>query len=285
MEALCALAAEVHPASRARAEAIARWGRLDGVVHAAGVLDDAPLGARTPERTRAVLAPKVEGARALVEVTAGDDLDFLAFCSSVAALHGVPGQADYAAGNAFMDGLARRLERGRTRVVAIDWGPWRGVGMVLDAAYQRGFAAQGLRPFGPHAGARAFFQALDLSARQVVAVDLEAGVVREVGPGVDGLAPGDRVLALVARGGYAERVVAPAARTSIATSPGPQGAAGTSAGSRPTPGTTRRARVVLAPLVAGAATFAGSGTFAAPSVGPRWATRASSVACSKRSVG
>lgn len=173
-------AADLAAMRRARDLARARWGRIDGIVHAAGVLDDRPLGARTPERTRAVLAPKIDGARHLVALTAEDELDFLVFFSSVAALHGVPGQADYAAGNAFLDGLARRLERGRTRVMALDWGPWREVGMVLDAAYQRGFAAQGLRPFSPHAGVRAFFQALDLSARQVAVLDLEPGAEAEL---------------------------------------------------------------------------------------------------------
>lgn len=158
---------------RAREQALARWGRLDGVVHAAGVVDDAPLETTTPSRTRAVLAPKREGARHLVELTRADDLDFLALFSSIAALYGVPGQADYAAANASLDGLAQGLERGRTHVVAIDWGPWRDVGMsALDPAYRRSWEAQGLRPFASAAGARAFFQALEFPARQVVAVDL-----------------------------------------------------------------------------------------------------------------
>ena len=173
-------AADADAMARARQAALARWGRIDGVIHAAGLLDDRPLEARTAARTRAVLAPKIDGARHLVALTGPDELDFLVFFSSVAALHGVPGQADYAAGNAFLDGLARRLERGRTRVLAIDWGPWREVGMVLDPAYQRGFAAQGLRPFSPHAGVRAFFQALDLDQRHVAVIDPEPGSEAEL---------------------------------------------------------------------------------------------------------
>jgi acyl transferase domain-containing protein/acyl-CoA synthetase (AMP-forming)/AMP-acid ligase II/NADPH:quinone reductase-like Zn-dependent oxidoreductase/acyl carrier protein len=160
---------------RAHDAARRRWGGIHGVVHCAGVLRDARLADRTPEQAHAVVAPKVEGARVLTEVTTADDLDFAVFFSSLSALYGVAGQADYAAGNASLDALATTLRRGRARVLSIAWGPWRDVGMVSDDRYQRDLAAQGLRPLSPRAGCRAFLRALalDPALHHVAIVDVD----------------------------------------------------------------------------------------------------------------
>uniref|UniRef100_UPI00281282A4 SDR family NAD(P)-dependent oxidoreductase n=1 Tax=Saccharothrix sp. TaxID=1873460 RepID=UPI00281282A4 len=95
---------------------------LVGVVHAAGVLDDGVLDALTPERLDTVLRPKVDAALNLHEL-AGDVELFVLF-SSVAGIVGTAGQANYAAANAFLDGLAAHRHARGQAATALSWGLW-----------------------------------------------------------------------------------------------------------------------------------------------------------------
>jgi myxalamid-type polyketide synthase MxaE and MxaD len=153
------------------------WGEVHGVIHAAGVLADAALEERTPEQRQRVWAPKVDGARTLLEVSRGEDLDLVCLFSSISALYGVAGQTDYAAANAALDELARGHRGGHARVLSLAWGPWREVGMVRDEGYQAAFRAQGLRAFTPLAGGEAFLRALEVAEatpdRHLVVVDVD----------------------------------------------------------------------------------------------------------------
>ncbi|MEV0533670.1 type I polyketide synthase [Kitasatospora sp. NPDC050463] len=105
------------------------WGGLKGVVHAAGVLDDAVLPQLSWERFQAVLDPKVAGGWHLHRATLGLDLEQFILFSSTAALLGAPGQAHYAAGNAFLDGLAHYRRGLGLPALSVNWGPWES-GMV-----------------------------------------------------------------------------------------------------------------------------------------------------------
>ena len=108
-------------------EAKARFGRIDGVLHAAGVLEDAPFQLKTSESAARVLAPKINGTRNLENILAGENLDFLMLFSSVSSLLPPAGQVDYAAANAFLDAFA--ASNPRVPVVAVNWGLWKDVGM------------------------------------------------------------------------------------------------------------------------------------------------------------
>ncbi len=79
---------------------------LRGIIHSAGMLDDATLQHQSWEKFSRVMAPKVQGAWNLHQLTLTDALDFFILFSSVSSLLGVPGQANHAAANAFLDGFA-----------------------------------------------------------------------------------------------------------------------------------------------------------------------------------
>ncbi|MEH6374744.1 beta-ketoacyl reductase [Streptomyces sp. KLMMK] len=112
---------------------------LRGVVHAAAVVEDATIGNLDSTLLERVWRGKAEGAWALHQATHGHDLDFFVCYSSVAALLGSPGQAAYAAANAFVDDLiAWRASQGLP-ATGIWWGPWSEVGRGQHMA-QRGFA-------------------------------------------------------------------------------------------------------------------------------------------------
>ena len=135
---------------------------LRGVVHAAGVLDDAALLQQTPERFERVLGAKARGAWWLHRATAGRPLDFFVLFSSVSGALGSAGQANYAAANGFLDGLAQARSAASDPAQSIGWGPWAGVGMAarLGARERQRLAAQGLEPMSPTTGVAWFERAL-----------------------------------------------------------------------------------------------------------------------------
>ncbi|MDE3155379.1 MAG: SDR family NAD(P)-dependent oxidoreductase [Acidobacteriota bacterium] len=119
----------------AATEARRRFGRIDGVVHAAGVPGGGVIALKTVEAARRVLDPKVEGTVVLASLLDPRETGFLVLCSSIAGLQGGFGQVDYAAANAFLDAFAAHHARARGLfTTAIDWDAWREVGMAVDAA-------------------------------------------------------------------------------------------------------------------------------------------------------
>jgi acyl transferase domain-containing protein/acyl carrier protein len=136
------LQADVADADRARAlvaGAKARFAALNGVIHSAGVNDDALLIRKDRERFRRVLGPKVQGTLHLDRFTADEPLDLFVLFSSGAGSFGNVGQTDYAYANAFMDAFAEHRERARARrqrygrTLSIGWPYWLAGGMQVSA--------------------------------------------------------------------------------------------------------------------------------------------------------
>lgn len=116
----------------------ARFGRLNGIVHAAGAPGSGLVRTATREGTDAVLSPRVTGALLLRDLFAGAELDFVVFCSSIASVLGGLGQADYCAASCFLDSFAHGRPFGDgTAVTSIDWPAWREVGIAAASPIAR----------------------------------------------------------------------------------------------------------------------------------------------------
>ena len=117
---------------------------LSGVIHAAGVLDDAVVTSLTPERVDAVLRAKVDAAWNLHELTRDLDLSAFVMFSSMAGLVGSSGQGNYGAANSFLDALAAHRRAHGLPAISLGWGLWD-----QASAMTGGLDAADLRPPGP----------------------------------------------------------------------------------------------------------------------------------------
>lgn len=161
--------ADVGDAAQVRAvlAAIPAQQPLCGVIHAAGLVDDAPMAQLDGRRLGTVLRPKVFGAWNLHQQTAGLALDFFVMFSSASALLGNVGQASYAAANAFLDALAQSRRASGLAGQSINWGPWRGGGMASDA-HLLAMSRHGVEGLSPELGLRALSAVLQGGATQTL---------------------------------------------------------------------------------------------------------------------
>ena len=116
------------------------YGRIDGVVHGAGLLEDKLFHNKTSESFGRVFDTKVKPLRILAEQLR-PETQFVILFSSIASVYGNRGQTDYAAANSVLDKYAWALnKRINGKVMSINWGPWKGAGMVsptLEKEYER----------------------------------------------------------------------------------------------------------------------------------------------------
>ncbi|MGK8522863.1 SDR family NAD(P)-dependent oxidoreductase [Nocardia asteroides] len=149
---------------------------LVGVVHAAGILDDAMMPTLTPARLAAVLSPKVDGAWHLHAATADRNLSFFVLFSSLAGVLGTPGQGNYAAANAFLDALAQYRRSRGLPATSIGWGLWEsGTGMTnhLGDRDTGRLRRSGFAELSDTEGSALFDAAIDQDHAAVVAVRLD----------------------------------------------------------------------------------------------------------------
>lgn len=138
-----------------------RFGRLDGVLHVAGIHQDGFLLKKSREVRAAVFAPKVLGALHLDHATRGDALDLFVMFSSVAGALGNAGQTDYAYANHFLDAFAHEraalVAQGHRngRTLSINWPLWASEGMRPNDEVIASSERAGLLPMPAEAGMEA----------------------------------------------------------------------------------------------------------------------------------
>jgi hypothetical protein len=152
--------------AQAAKEIYAAHGRLDGVVFAAGVIEDKMFAEKDPRSFARVFATKADGARVLLDAL-GDLPDgprFTVLFGSIAAVLGNRGQSDYAAANDALDSLGARWAR-RTgyRALTVHWGPWAPTGAhsgMVSEALARDYSRRGIRMIDPEAGTHVLLREL-----------------------------------------------------------------------------------------------------------------------------
>jgi len=129
----------------------ADYGRLDGVIHGVGIIEDKLIESKKPDSFSRVFDTKADSAFILSKALHPDSLQFLVFFSSIASF-GNQGQCDYAATNEVVNKLAIALDRQWPgRVLSVLWGPWAKTGMVSNEA-QRRFTEQNIELIDPAEG-------------------------------------------------------------------------------------------------------------------------------------
>lgn len=106
-------------------------GRINGIVHCAGVAGDGFLYNKSDETFRSVISPKVLGVQNVLRNLGGDQPDFIVLFSSMQTAFGGPGQGDYTAANSFLDGIGESLQLKGKNVKTINWPGWSETGMAL----------------------------------------------------------------------------------------------------------------------------------------------------------
>lgn len=112
-----------------------KYGRINGVIHGAGVPGSGFFEEITSDKLQNVLLPKVQGTCFLDKLTREDNLQFFVMFSSVATIVEAVGQADYIAANAFLDAYSGYMKQLGIAARTINWSTWKEVGMAKDAGF------------------------------------------------------------------------------------------------------------------------------------------------------
>ena len=155
---------------------------IRGVIHAAGSVHDRLLVNMSEDDFVDVMAPKITGTRVLHDALAGHDLEFFVMFGSAGSTIASPGQANYAAANAFLDAFAHYRRAQGLPALTIGWGPWS-VGMVEELKLEKVYAARGIELITPAVGTRILDRLINQSAPNVIAINVDWNRARHAGLG------------------------------------------------------------------------------------------------------
>lgn len=156
------------------------FGKINGLIHAAGILKDSLIKNKSVDEVKEVFAPKVQGCIALDKATESEALDFFVTFSSMAAVGGNIGQSDYAFANHFMDSFCKNrdelVQKGKRygKSLSINWSIWAEGGMQLGEGMQQYFESKlGIRPLQTAVGHEAFIHGIKSEKSSFVVVEAQ----------------------------------------------------------------------------------------------------------------
>lgn len=158
------------------------YGRINGVVHCAGIAGANILIQKDLEKVMEVVNPKVQGTWLVDSLTEQDDLDFFVMCSSVVTLTGEASQGDYTAANSFQDAYTAYRNRNGRKTLTINWVAWRDVGMAVEFEVN----VDGIfKALPTEVAVNAFDQVLHSSLNQVIIGEFNMALAAQVDALVD----------------------------------------------------------------------------------------------------
>lgn len=124
---------DIEQMKKLKSEAEAKFGAINGIIHAAGIADNGLISDKKFETAQKVLLPKVMGTVVLDEVFKNSNLDYMVLFSSSSAVLGNAGFIDYCAANTFLDAYAQYKNNNSLNfTVAVNWDEWAEVGMAAE---------------------------------------------------------------------------------------------------------------------------------------------------------
>jgi acyl transferase domain-containing protein/NAD(P)H-dependent flavin oxidoreductase YrpB (nitropropane dioxygenase family) len=141
----------------------ATYGRLDAVLHGAGIIEDDHIDQKNLDSFDTVFDTKVDTAFLLYKYLQPESLKLLVFFGSVSGRFGNQGQTDYATANEVLNRFAWYLHQNwkKTRTITINWGPWNSIGMASPMVL-RLLESQGMKPINPEEGCNFFLREIYL---------------------------------------------------------------------------------------------------------------------------
>ena len=148
-----------------------RYGKIDGVIHGAGIAGDGFIIRKDEEVFSRVMKPKVQGTWILDRLTKDDKLDFFIMFSSIEALIGNMGQGDYTSANCYLDAFSGYRRKNGKRSLTINWPAWKETGMAADYGAT---GARGLfKPIATDRAIRCFEDVITRDTGKVVIGELD----------------------------------------------------------------------------------------------------------------
>ncbi|MDF2882505.1 MAG: beta-ketoacyl synthase family proteinphosphopantetheine-containing protein [Clostridiaceae bacterium] len=159
-----------------------KYGKINGVIHCAGLPGDGFIIRKDKNVFDKVVAPKYEGTWLIDNLTSNDNLDFFVMCSSMESLLGGAGQGDYTAANSYIDSFSAYRNKLGKRTISINWTAWTETGMATDFGVDSEEALQGMlfKPVNNNQGIAIFDEILNSNLTNIITGDMNYNLAASI---------------------------------------------------------------------------------------------------------